>query len=49
MVLKLKVPEGVELQNFEPLLPPLLTYLFSFIYVKIYWNDIESQSTKKEY
>jgi uncharacterized membrane protein len=39
MVLELKVPHGVELAALKPLLPRLLSYVLSFIYVGIYWNN----------
>jgi uncharacterized membrane protein len=39
MVLELKVPHAVELAAFEPVLPVLLSYVLSFIYVGIYWNN----------
>ena len=39
MVLELKVPHGSDLTALEPLLPVFLTYLLSFIYVGIYWNN----------
>ena len=39
MVLELKVPHGVELAALEPVLPVLLSYVLSFIYVGIYWNN----------
>lgn len=39
MVLELKVPEGATFHALEPLLPKFLSYLFSFIYVGIYWNN----------
>jgi uncharacterized membrane protein len=39
MVLELKVPHGVELGALEPLLPVFLSYVLSFIYVGIYWNN----------
>lgn len=39
MVLELKVPEGASFSQIKPLLPVFLTYLFSFIYVGIYWNN----------
>jgi uncharacterized membrane protein len=39
MVLELKVPHGWELTALQPLLPVFLTYLLSFIYVEIYWNN----------
>jgi uncharacterized membrane protein len=39
MVLELKVPHSVELVALEPLLPVFLSYVLSFIYVGIYWNN----------
>jgi uncharacterized membrane protein len=39
MVLELKVPHGSDLTALKPLLPVFLTYLLSFIYVGIYWNN----------
>lgn len=39
MVLELKVPHGVELAALKPVLPVLMSYVLSFIYVGIYWNN----------
>ena len=39
MVLELKVPHGTELSDLAPVLPVFLSYLLSFIYVGIYWNN----------
>jgi len=39
MVLELKVPHGVGLAALKPLLPVFLSYVLSFIYVGIYWNN----------
>jgi len=39
MVLELKVPHGVDLAALKPLLPVFLSYVLSFIYVGIYWNN----------
>lgn len=39
MVLELKVPHGAQLDSLLPLLPILLSYVLSFIYVGIYWNN----------
>lgn len=39
MVLELKVPHGDELSALAPLLPVLLSYVLSFVYVGIYWNN----------
>src|SRR5436309_1222724 len=48
MVLELKVPHGSELASLKPLLPVFLSYVLSFIYVGIYWNNHHHmfQSTK---
>jgi uncharacterized membrane protein len=39
MVLELKVPHAVELAALKPILPVLLSYVLSFIYIGIYWNN----------
>ena len=39
MVLELKVPHTVELAALKPVLPVLLSYVLSFIYIGIYWNN----------
>jgi uncharacterized membrane protein len=39
MVLELKVPHGTGLDSLRPLLPVFLSYVLSFIYVGIYWNN----------
>lgn len=39
MVLELKVPEGSSWASLKPLFPKFLAYIFSFIYVGIYWNN----------
>lgn len=39
MVLELKVPSGADLAALRPLVPPLLSYLLSFVFVGIYWNN----------
>ncbi len=39
MVLELKVPHGVTVDVLGPLVPVFLSYLLSFIYVGIYWNN----------
>jgi len=39
MVLEIKTPHGASWTDLKPLLPVLLSYLFSFIYVGIYWNN----------
>ena len=39
MVLELKVPHGAELENLKELGPVFLSYVLSFTYVGIYWNN----------
>ncbi len=39
MVLELKVPHGESLSALEPLLPAFLSYVLSFLYIGIYWNN----------
>jgi uncharacterized membrane protein len=39
MVLELKVPHGDRFQDLRPLLPVFLSYVLSFLYVGIYWNN----------
>jgi uncharacterized membrane protein len=39
MVLEMKVPRGEGLQALRPLLPVFLSYVLSFVYVGIYWNN----------
>ncbi len=39
MVLELKVPHDPGINALRPLLPIFLTYLLSFIYLGIYWNN----------
>jgi uncharacterized membrane protein len=39
MVLELKVPHGIELASLRALFPVFLSYVLSFIYLGIYWNN----------
>jgi uncharacterized membrane protein len=39
MVLELKVPHGNEIAALLPLVPVLLSYVLSFVYLGIYWNN----------
>ena len=39
MVLELKVPHGTDWQALRPLTPVFLTYVLSFIFLGIYWNN----------
>jgi uncharacterized membrane protein len=39
MVLEMKVPRGENLEALSPVLPVFLSYILSFTYVGIYWNN----------
>jgi len=39
MVLELKVPHEASFEGLKPLIPIFLSYVLSFIYVGIYWNN----------
>ena len=39
MVLELKVPHGQSIEALAPLIPVFLSYVLSFVYVGIYWNN----------
>lgn len=39
MVLEIKVPEGHTLADLRPLIPILISYVLSFAFVGIYWNN----------
>ncbi len=39
MVLEMKVPHGDSLSSLAPLVPVVLSYVLSFIYLGIYWNN----------
>ena len=39
MVLELKVPHGTDFAALQPLFPVFLTYVLSFVYLGIYWNN----------
>ena len=39
MVLELKVPHGQDLEALVPLIPVLSSYVLSFVYLGIYWNN----------
>ncbi len=39
MVLEMKVPHGEDMLALRPLLPTFLSYVLSFVYVGIYWNN----------
>lgn len=39
MVLELKIPHGADLEALRPIFPVFITYVLSFIYLGIYWNN----------
>jgi uncharacterized membrane protein len=39
MVLELKIPHGTQLTDLAPLLPVFISYVLSFIFIGIYWNN----------
>ena len=39
MVLELRVPHGTDLMALRPLLPVIVSYVMSFVYIGIYWNN----------
>ena len=39
MVLEMKVPHGTDFAALKPILPVFLSYILSFIYIGIYWNN----------
>ena len=39
MVLEMKVPHGAEFAALQPVIPVFLSYVLSFMYLGIYWNN----------
>jgi uncharacterized membrane protein len=39
MVLDLKIPQGTDWQAMRPMFPTLFSYVLSYIYLGIYWNN----------
>jgi len=39
MVLEMKVPHGTEIAALQPLIPVFASYVLSFVYIGIYWNN----------
>ena len=39
MVLELKVPHGSDMEALRPVIPVFLSYVLSFVFVGIYWNN----------
>ncbi|MDQ6717634.1 MAG: TMEM175 family protein [Gemmatimonadota bacterium] len=48
MVLELRIPHGIDLSVLTPMLPVFLTYLLSFVYLGIYWNNHHHMFTLTE-
>jgi uncharacterized membrane protein len=39
MVLEMKVPHGARIEDLVPVIPVFLSYVLSFVYLAIYWNN----------
>lgn len=39
MVLELKLPHGDDIKSLLPLVPTFISYVLSFVYIGIYWNN----------
>jgi len=39
MVLELKIPQGTDWNSLQILVPKIISYVISFIYIAIYWNN----------
>ena len=39
MVLELRIPEGADWRALQPIVPVFITYVLSFVYIGIYWNN----------
>jgi uncharacterized membrane protein len=39
MVLEMKVPRGSDLEALRPMIPVFLSYVLSYVYLGIYWNN----------
>src|ERR671923_900273 len=39
MVLEMKVPQGADVVALRPLIPVFLSYVLSFVFLGIYWNN----------
>lgn len=39
MILEIKVPQGEDFRDLFPLFPKFISYVLSFVYVGIYWNN----------
>ncbi|NDP26015.1 MAG: DUF1211 domain-containing protein [Flavobacterium sp.] len=49
MILEIKTPEKDSFESLKPLIPVFLSYVLSFVYIGIYWNNHHHmlQATKK--
>src|ERR1043166_5176281 len=39
MILELKIPHGTDFESLKPMLPAFLSYILSFVFIGIYWNN----------
>jgi len=39
MVLELRIPEGADWRALQPIVPVFITYVLSFVFIGIYWNN----------
>jgi TMEM175 potassium channel family protein len=39
MVLEIKTPHGADFNSLRPVLPVILSYVLSFVFIGIYWNN----------
>ena len=39
MVLELRIPEGADWHALQPIVPVFITYVLSFVFLGIYWNN----------
>ena len=46
MVLEMKVPHGTDFATLAPLVPVFLSYVLSFVFVGIYWNNLTTCCTR---
>ncbi len=39
MLLEMRIPHGDDLNSLKPIVPVFLSYILSFVYIGIYWNN----------
>src|SRR5690349_14397917 len=39
MVLELRPPQGTDLSNLKPLVPGIVSYVLSFVFIGVYWDN----------